>query len=112
LILAVTVGDAIVLRSGGQQSESENKSTLIPADSPLCGPLGRMQPGQKVVFDGMFLRDKAKGPNKGGLAGNRSFEQPEFAFQVLKIRAQKPQSGKSWKEIVAATRNQILALHN
>ena len=109
--LALTVGDTIVLRIGAQ-ADSELKSTRVPADSELCGPLGRMKLGQKVVFEGSFLRDKAKGPNKGGLAGNGNFAQPEYAFHLQKIKGQRPPPLKTWKEIVDGARNQVLTLHN
>ena len=111
-VVALTVGDAIVLRSGGALPEYENKNTVIKADSELCGPLGRMKLGQKVTFDGELVRDRNKGPNKGLLAGNQSLQQMEFAFQLLKIRGQKPPPAKTWKQIVDDARAQILALHN
>ncbi len=110
-VLALAIGEPILLRNTGVEGEYDSKSALIQAGSPLCVPLGRMKPGQKVAFDGVFLRDKAKGPNKGGLAGNWNLEQPEFAFQVVKIKFQKPPPLKTWKQIVAEARNQILTLH-
>jgi hypothetical protein len=109
--VALVIGEPIVLRTSGVEAEYDSKSALIQAGSPLCIPLSRMKPGQKVAFDGVFLRDKAKGPNKGGLAANWNLEQPEFAFQVTRIKFQRPPPLKTWKQIVEETRNQILTLH-
>ena len=107
--VALAIDDGIVLRTDALDAKDKH-STVVRAASPLCGPLGRMKVGQKVLFEGEFHRDKAKGSNQGGLAGNGSVTQPEFAFQLTKIRGQLPPK-KSWKEIVDGTRAQILALH-
>lgn len=110
--VALTVGDTIVLRSGSALPDYDNARTVIKADSAICVVLNRLHVGQKVLFDGTFMKDKDKGPNKGGLAGSHTVQQTEFAFHLAKIRGQKPPPEKTWEQIVAGAREQILAAHN
>lgn len=87
--LYVALNDHVTLRPEGDlEGALEHKGSHVPKGTPLYDAISRLEPGQRVVFSGKFIRGEKTCLYETSLTNDGSITDPAFEFIFTDVKGQ------------------------
>jgi len=87
--LYIALNDHVTLRPEGDlEGALEHKGSHVPKGTPLYEEISRLEPGQRVIFSGKFIKGKETCLYETSITNEGSITDPAFEFIFTEVKGQ------------------------